>query len=167
MERTLSRRRSSCLWFQIVGVETYLLLPAPSPSLRESDRSPESRAAVSTACSSSLPPANPAALPGAGAHQHFRDVGLQQVIQPGRPGLFLECDAQIPAQPVDELQNRARFGLDDAFHHYLANRVSHCNRNAFVCTSIPIYLTLVIQGCSFPEKFEQGTQNLLQRGALL
>src|SRR5215472_213570 len=27
MERTLSQRRSSCLWFQIVGVETYLLLP--------------------------------------------------------------------------------------------------------------------------------------------
>src|SRR5260370_37484418 len=27
MERTLSQRRSSCLWFQIVGVETYLLFP--------------------------------------------------------------------------------------------------------------------------------------------
>src|SRR5229473_415898 len=27
MERTLSQRRSSCLWFQIVGVETNLLLP--------------------------------------------------------------------------------------------------------------------------------------------
>src|SRR5215469_6321098 len=27
MEQTLSQRRSSCLWFQIVGVETYLLLP--------------------------------------------------------------------------------------------------------------------------------------------
>src|ERR1700693_630955 len=27
IERTLSQRRSSCLWFQIVGVETYLLLP--------------------------------------------------------------------------------------------------------------------------------------------
>src|ERR1700732_1190291 len=26
-ERTLCQRRSSCLWFQIVGVETYLLLP--------------------------------------------------------------------------------------------------------------------------------------------
>jgi hypothetical protein len=25
--QTLSQRRSSCLWFQIVGVETYLLLP--------------------------------------------------------------------------------------------------------------------------------------------
>ena len=27
IERTLRQRRSSCLWFQIVGVETYLLLP--------------------------------------------------------------------------------------------------------------------------------------------
>src|SRR6266566_768143 len=27
MERTLSQRRSSCLWFQIAGVETYLFLP--------------------------------------------------------------------------------------------------------------------------------------------
>src|SRR6516162_8308942 len=31
-----------------------------------------------------------------------------------------------------------------------------------VCTSIPIYLTLIIKGCSFPEKFEQRTQNVLQ-----
>src|SRR5215475_11444711 len=34
-----------------------------------------------------------------------------------------------------------------------------------VCTSIPIYLMLVIKGCSFLE-FEQRTQNVLQRGAL-
>jgi len=39
---------------------------------------------------------------------------------------------------------------------YLANRVSHCNRNAF-----RMHITLVIKGCSFPEKFERGTQNLL------
>src|SRR6516164_7311897 len=43
-----------------------------------------------------------------------------------------EGDAQISAQPVDELQNGARFGLDDAFHHYLADRVPHTNRNAFL-----------------------------------
>ena len=72
------------------------------------------------------------------AHQHFRDVGLQQVIQPGRPSPFLKCDAQIPAQPVDELQNRARFGLDDTLHHDLANRVPHGDRNAFL-----VYVQLV------------------------
>jgi len=27
MGRTLSQKRSNCLWFQIIGVETYLLLP--------------------------------------------------------------------------------------------------------------------------------------------
>jgi hypothetical protein len=31
---------------------------------------------------------------------------------------------------------------------------------------MPIYLMLVIKGCAFLEKFEQGTQNILQRGAL-
>src|SRR5580693_3160397 len=36
-----------------------------------------------------------------------------------------------------------------------------------LCTSSPIYLTLVIKGCSFLERFEQRTQNVLQWGALL
>jgi len=35
-----------------------------------------------------------------------------------------------------------------------------------MCTSMPMYLMLVIKGCSFLEKFEQGTQNVLQRGGL-
>src|SRR6516164_9195744 len=33
-----------------------------------------------------------------------------------------------------------------------------------VCTSIPIYLTLVIKGCSFPEKFEQRHSNRTPKG---
>jgi hypothetical protein len=51
---------------------------------------------------------------------------------PEMAGSFFEGDAQISAQPVDELQNGARFGLDDAFHHYLADRVPHTYRNAFL-----------------------------------
>src|SRR3984893_9254687 len=36
-----------------------------------------------------------------------------------------------------------------------------------LCTSIPIYLVLVIKGCSFLDEVEPNTQNLLQkRGAL-
>src|SRR5215471_630782 len=58
--------------------------------------------------------------------------GLQQIVQPSGPGSFFEGDAQISTQPVDELQNSAGFGLDDAFHHYLADRVPHTNRNAFL-----------------------------------
>src|SRR6516162_6984487 len=33
-----------------------------------------------------------------------------------------------------------------------------------VCTSIPIYLTLVIKGCSFPDKFEQTHSNRTPKG---
>src|SRR5467141_3735746 len=36
-----------------------------------------------------------------------------------------------------------------------------------LCTSKPIYLVLVIKGCSFLVGNEPSTQNLLQRGALL
>jgi len=38
-------------------------------------------------------------------------VGLQQVVQPSRPGSCFERDAQISKQPVDELQNGARLRL--------------------------------------------------------
>src|ERR1700733_6671220 len=34
-----------------------------------------------------------------------------------------------------------------------------------LCTSIPIYLVLVIKGCSFLDEVEPNTQNLLQKGA--
>src|ERR1700726_4256905 len=33
-----------------------------------------------------------------------------------------------------------------------------------LCTSIPIYLVLVIKGCSFLDEVEPNTQNLLQKG---
>ena len=36
-------------------------------------------------------------------HQHFRDVGLQQIVQPGRAGALFKGDMQVSAQPVDEL----------------------------------------------------------------
>jgi hypothetical protein len=46
-------------------------------------------------------------------------VWFQDVVQPGCPGSFFKRDVQVFAQPVEELQNDARFGLDDAFHHDL------------------------------------------------
>jgi hypothetical protein len=64
-------------------------------------------------------------------HQDFRDVRFQQIVQPGRPGSFFKRDLQISAQPLDELQNGARFRLDDAFHHDLSSRIHHGDRNAF------------------------------------
>ena len=48
-ERTPSQRRSSCLWFQIVGVETYLLLPDD-----QSDRG--NLSGQGQACHGGLPP---------------------------------------------------------------------------------------------------------------
>ena len=33
-----------------------------------------------------------------------------------------------------------------------------------LCTSMPIYLVLVINGCSFLDEVEPNTQNLLQKG---
>ena len=58
-------------------------------------------------------------------------MGLQQVIQPGRPGSFFEDDAQISAKPVDELQKGTRLGLDDALHHDFAEGVPHRYRSTF------------------------------------
>src|SRR5208283_2289391 len=47
--QTLSQRRSSCLWFQIVGVETYLLLP-------DDQRDRGNLPRQSQACHRGLPP---------------------------------------------------------------------------------------------------------------
>ena len=47
------------------------------------------------------------------ADHDVRDVRLEQVIQPSRPGAFFKCDMQVPAQSLDELQNRAGLGLND------------------------------------------------------
>src|SRR6516165_756412 len=40
MERTLSQRRSSCLLFQMFGVETYLLLPNAARGIRKNMPTP-------------------------------------------------------------------------------------------------------------------------------
>jgi len=78
-----------------------------------------------------------------------RRVGLHQVVQPGRPCSFFEDDAQISAQPVDELQNGAPLGLDDTLHHDLADGVPHANRNAFHVHIHADVFKAVIKGCSF------------------
>jgi hypothetical protein len=47
------------------------------------------------------------------AHHDFRDVWLEQVVQPGGPGSFFKCDMQVSAQPLDKLQNGHRFRFED------------------------------------------------------
>ena len=56
---------------------------------------------------------------------------LHQVVQPGCPGAFFEGNAQISAQPSEELHKGAGLGLDDTLHHDFADRVPHGNRNTF------------------------------------
>ena len=48
------------------------------------------------------------------------DMRLEQVVQPSRPGSFFKGHKQASAQPLNELQNRCRFGLDDRLHYQLA-----------------------------------------------
>jgi len=36
------------------------------------------------------------------------------------------------SQEIDKLHNHAGFGVDDAFHHDLAGRISDGNRNTFL-----------------------------------
>src|SRR6266446_4549903 len=96
-------------------------------------------------------------------HQHFRDMRLQQVIQPGCPGSFFEGDMQISAQTVDELQNRVRFRLYNALHHNLALSVPYRNRNRFLVNIHPDILR-VQHRVLLPVGDDPNTQNLLQKG---
>jgi hypothetical protein len=60
----------------------------------------------------------------------LRHVRLQQFVQPGRSGPFFKRAVQSSARPLDEMQNGARPGFDNVFHHYLADRVHHHDRDA-------------------------------------
>src|SRR5229473_6006278 len=98
------------------------------------------------------------------AHHQFRDVWLQQVVQPGGRGAFFKRDVQISAQPVDKLQNHARFRLDDTFHHDLPGIIPDGNRNAFL-----VYIHADIfgaghKGCSFLEGLSSALKTYSKRG---
>src|SRR5271156_5105207 len=97
-------------------------------------------------------------------HHQFRDVGLQQVVQPGGRGSFFKRDPQVSVQPIDKLQNHAGLRLDDTFHHDLSCTIPHRNRNAFL-----VHIHADIFGAShkrvlLSEGVEPSTQNLLQKG---
>src|SRR6516165_7936719 len=66
------------------------------------------------------------------ANYQFADVALQQVVQPGGPGSFLEGDVHLSTQPINKLQDHAGFGLDDTFDHDLAGRIPDRDRDAFL-----------------------------------
>src|SRR5215469_14807488 len=82
------------------------------------------------------------------ANYQFADVGLQQVVQPGGPGSFLEGDVHLSTQPINKLQDHTGFGLDDTFT-ILPAEFRTAIEMLSLCTSIPIYLLLlVIKGCA-------------------
>ncbi len=47
------------------------------------------------------------------ADQHLRRVGLQQIVEPSRPGPFFPGHMQLAPQTVDKLQNATGFGFHD------------------------------------------------------
>src|SRR6266851_4097941 len=101
------------------------------------------------------------------AHQQFRDVWLQQVVQPGGRGAFFKRDVQISAQPVDKLQNHARFRLDDTFHHDLPGIIPDGNRNTFLVHVHADLFSTGHKGCSFLEELSSALKTYSKRGALL
>ena len=96
------------------------------------------------------------------ADHHFPDRGLQEVVQPG-PSSFLKRDVHVSAQPFEKLQNRARFRLDDAFHHDLPSIIPDRDRNAFLVHVHADILSASHKGVPL-WKVEFSTQNLLQKG---
>jgi hypothetical protein len=58
-------------------------------------------------------------------------------------------EVQVPAQPIDKLQNHAAFRRDHAFHHDLSAPFITAIEILSLCTSMPIYFLLSIEGVPF------------------
>src|SRR5437870_2396714 len=70
--------------------------------------------------------------PRRNAGHHFRDMGLEQVVQPSRPGPFFEGHIQASAQPLHKLKNCCRFRFDNGLHYQLAGGIHHGDRDRFL-----------------------------------
>ena len=62
-------------------------------------------------------------IPARITYHQFRDVRLDQVIQPGGPRTFFQCHVQASAQAFEKIQNGAGLGFDRALHHQLARGI--------------------------------------------
>ena len=80
------------------------------------------------------------------AHHDPSDMGFKQVVQPGGPGSFFKGDVQISMQPVDKLQNDARFRLDDTLQHHLAGRIHDRDRDTFLVNTGTAYRNVAFAG---------------------
>src|SRR5712692_4465382 len=106
-------------------------------------------------------------IPAGVAHHDLRDVRLQQVVQPSRPGPFFKGDVQAPAQSLDKLENGAGLGFDDGFHHQLARRIQDRDRDRFLVNIQADILCAIHRGCSFLKGLRRTLQTYSKRGALL
>src|SRR5271157_3354171 len=66
------------------------------------------------------------------AHHELRDVWLQEVIQPRRPGPLFQSHTQVTVYSLDTLQDGARLGFDDRLHHHFSLAVHHRDYNRFL-----------------------------------
>src|SRR5947209_10950306 len=106
-------------------------------------------------------------IPAGVAHHDLRDVRLQQVVQPSRPGPFFKGDVQAPAESLDKLENGAGLGFEDGFHHQLAGRIQDRDRDRFLVNIHADILRAVHTGCSFLEGLRRTLKPYSIWGALL
>ena len=61
--------------------------------------------------------------------QHTRHMRLRQIVQPGRPGPFLQGHEQTATYAAQKLQKPIRLGFENRFHHQLAGRIQNRSRD--------------------------------------
>src|ERR1039457_3434677 len=86
------------------------------------------------------------------------DVRFQQVMQPCGGGSFFEGYRQTSAQPLDELKDRSRFRLQDAFHDPLARAVHDGNRDRCLVNIHANILFLLHNGAPFGKLWSEQSQ---------
>jgi hypothetical protein len=82
-------------------------------------------------------------------HQHLRDMGLEQVVQPGRAGSFFEGEMRAAAQPVNKLEDGCRFGFEDGLHHQLAGGIQNRSRDRCLMDVPPNIISVIQEGATF------------------
>src|SRR5262249_41414646 len=78
------------------------------------------------------------------AYDHFSHVRLEQVVQPGGTGAFLERYPQSSLQSLEKFQDGSCFRFDQRLHYQFSAGVPDCNGYACLSTSMPIYFVLSI-----------------------
>ena len=71
---------------------------------------------------------------------------LEQIVQPRGTGPFFKGHVQASAQPVNKLQNRCRFRLEDRFHHQLAGGIQNRSRDRCLVNIQPNILGVIHEG---------------------